>query len=249
MASIADFPLTLASFEGPLDLLLYLIRKNEVDLRDIPIAEITRQYTVHIHEMEELEMGVAGEYLVMASTLIYIKSRMLLPQAETPEGEAEDPRQELADQLSEYQKYKEISADFRRREERTLRLWVRPDAVVKRYDVMDIDEKVAEVWDLVTAFRELAEEKRRAAVRIEGEDYRIEDKMDELMLILAEHRTARLSELFDKAHSRLEKVVIFIALLELVRKKHLRTQQSSLFGDIHVYLSGSAESLAHAPSE
>jgi segregation and condensation protein A len=236
----ADYKIKLEVFEGPLDLLLYLIKKEEVDIYDIPIERITNQYMEYLSLMQLLNLEVAGEFLVMAATLMYIKSRMLLPvdqqvtDAEAEEGE--DPRWELIRQLVEYKKFKEAALQLAQREEDQSNLYTRqgPDTGIK----VDKDAPLAEVniFDLISAFNEVL---KRANAREEfreivEERFTVSDKIEEILYNLRERPELRFVELFADTASRAEVVVTFLALLELIRLKRLRVRQEAAFGDILV---------------
>jgi len=236
----ADYKIKLEVFEGPLDLLLYLIKKEEVDIYDIPIERITNQYMEYLSLMQLLNLEVAGEFLVMAATLMYIKSRMLLPvdqqvsDAEAEEGE--DPRWELIRQLVEYKKFKEAAAQLGRREEEQANLFTRqgPDPGIK----VDADVPLAEVsiFDLISAFNDVL---KRANAREEfreivEERFTVSDKIEEILYNLRERDNLRFLDLFNESATRAEVVVTFLALLELIRLKRLRVRQEEAFGDIVV---------------
>ena len=235
-----DYKVKLEVFEGPLDLLLYLIKKEEVDIYDIPIERITNQYMEYLSLMKLLNLEVAGEFLVMAATLMYIKSRMLLPvdqqvtDAESEEGE--DPRWELIRQLVEYKKFKEAALQLGRREEDQANLFTRqaPDTGIK----MDKDAPLAEVsiFDLIGAFQEVL---KRANAREEfreivEEQFTVSDKIEEILYTLRDCPGIVFRDLFQDAATRAEVVVTFLALLELIRLKRLRVQQPEAFGEIYV---------------
>jgi segregation and condensation protein A len=236
----ADYKVKLEVFEGPLDLLLYLIKKEEVDIYDIPIERITNQYMEYLTIMQMLNLEVAGEFLVMAATLMYIKSRMLLPvdqqvtDSEAEEGE--DPRWELIRQLVEYKKFKEAAIQLGQREEEQSHLFTRqaPDAGVPA----DKDAPLAEVsiFDLIGAFQEVL---KRANAREEfreivEEQFTVSDKIEEILYTLRAQSEIVFRELFHDAATRAEVVVTFLALLELIRLKRLRVRQDAAFGEIHV---------------
>ncbi len=236
----ADYKVKLEVFEGPLDLLLYLIKKEEVDIYDIPIERITNQYMEYLSLMQLLNLEVAGEFLVMAATLMYIKSRMLLPvdqqvtDAEAEEGE--DPRWELIRQLVEYKKFKDAAVQLSKREDEQAKIFPRqgPDAGIE----VDKDVPLAEVsiFDLINAFNEVL---KKATARedfheILEERFTVSDKIEEILYSLRDRMEMIFSELFANAGSRAEVVVTFLALLELIRMKRLKVQQAEAFGEIQV---------------
>jgi len=236
----ADYKVKLEVFEGPLDLLLYLIKKEEVDIYDIPIERITNQYMEYLSLMQLLNLEVAGEFLVMAATLMYIKSRMLLPvdqqvtDSEAEEGE--DPRWELIRQLVEYKKFKDAALQLGQREEQQANIFARqgPDAGIE----VDKDVPLAEVsiFDLINAFNDVL---KKASARedfreIIEEKFTVSDKIEEILYTLRDRSEMIFSELFANASSRAEVVVTFLALLELIRLKRLKVIQTEAFGEIHV---------------
>ncbi len=233
-----SYEVKLDIFEGPLDLLLYLIKKNEINIYDIPIAYITEQYLRYIEMMRALDINVAGDYLVMAATLMQIKSRMLLPAPKEEEGEQEDPRKELVDRLVEYQLFKELAKYFREREEER-QDWF-PRRVFPEVDeVFEPDEIVLanNVFELLTAFSRVLHSVNdvSAVHEIVMEHYTVEEKIHELLHLLLDHRHIRVNALFARARSRLEIVAIFLAVLELVRLGEVLIRQTSPFGDIELY--------------
>ena len=236
----SDYKVKLEVFEGPLDLLLYLIKKEEVDIYDIPIERITNQYVEYLTLMQMLNLEVAGEFLVMAATLMYIKSRMLLPAdqqvTDTEAEEGEDPRWELIRQLVEYKKFKDAALQLAQREEDQANIFSRGavDAGIE----IDQDVPLAEVsiFDLINAFNEVL---KKASARedfreIIEERFTVSDKIEEILYTLRDRSGIIFSELFAKASSRAEVVVTFLALLELIRLKRLKVRQGKAFGEIHV---------------
>jgi segregation and condensation protein A len=236
----SDYKVKLEVFEGPLDLLLYLIKKEEVDIYDIPIERITNQYMEYLTLMQMLNLEVAGEFLVMAATLMYIKSRMLLPvdqqvtDSESEEGE--DPRWELIRQLVEYKKFKDAGFQLGRREEHQANIFSRGSA--EAGVEVDKDMPLAEVsiFDLINAFNEVL---KKASARedfreIIEERFTVSDKIEEILYTLRDRSEMIFSELFASAGSRAEVVVTFLALLELIRLKRLKVVQVEAFGEIRV---------------
>ena len=224
----------LEAFEGPLDLLLYLIRKNELNIYDIPIALITERYLGFIELMQELNLDVAGEFLVMASTLIHIKSKMLLPRdpsAPADADELEDPRQELVDRLLEHQRYKAVAEMLYTRGEMERVVFTRPESEEEKVNA----EVSASVFDLLTAFRDVI---LRAEAIVELEIARDEvtlgEKIAELRVLVGARDTLSVRELFERSRSRRELVITFLAILELVKTREIRIAQSDTFGEIGV---------------
>jgi len=232
--------LHLPQFAEPLDLLLHLIKRNEVNIYDIPIALITQQYLDTIHMMQELNLDVAGDYLVMAATLIHIKSRMLLPRPETaaaPDGEEEDPRDTLVQRLLEHQKYKAAAGLLHEREQVRAAQWQRPDERVAGITGEDIEPELeVDLFSLLAAFQAVVQRARqRPSVLLPSEQVSIETRIDQLLERLSETQACGFEELFADAHDRGSLVVTFLALLEMIRLKLVRVFQSGSFGPIRVY--------------
>src|SRR5437867_1139194 len=230
----AGITLHLDGFEGPLDLLLHLIKREEIDIWDIPIARITEQYLEYLDMMKDLNINVAGEWLVMASTLIYIKSRMLLPPdpaAAEEDGPAEDPRTELVYQLLEHQKFKNAAQMLYTREEVENAVWQNPPK-----DALE-DEEVVSVtlFDVLKAFREVVKRfDAQQAIEIAGEEVSLEERMAEVRRLLLARDTILFSSFFDGARSRQYLIVTFLALLELVRSREVWLYQKQAFDEIYV---------------
>ena len=229
----------LPEFEGPLDLLLYLIKKNEVDIHDIPIAPITRQYMEYLDLMKELNLDVAGEFMVMAATLIHIKSKMLVPVNPTEaegEEEGEDPRDELVRRLLEFQRYKEAAGLLHQKREIRAATWIRPDAALPAFD--DAGEEMIEagLYDLIGAFKELLERRKTLlAHEVEHEGKSVEERMEELLDMLREGQSLEFLELFASEETKAGMILTFLSLLELIRLKRIKVYQRSLFGPIRVF--------------
>ena len=234
------FPVHLDNFEGPLDLLLHLIRKNEVSIHDIPIAFITQQYLDAIGLMEELNLDVAGEYLVMAATLIHIKSKMLLPRPETAagvEGEEEDPRDALVRRLLEHQKFKAAAGLLHEREQVRSAQWQRADDRVAAIagDAYEPELEV-DLFSLLSAFQAVVERaKHRPKVLLPPEQLSVEVRIDQLLARLSETDACGFDELFADTEDRAGLIVTFLALLEMIRLKLVRVFQAGSFGPIRVY--------------
>jgi segregation and condensation protein A len=230
---------SLAVFEGPLDLLLYLVRKNEVDIYDIPIATITSQYLEALGEMEQSKVEVAGEFLVMAATLLYIKSRTLLPADQQPpeaDADEDDPRWELIRQLVEYKKFKEASEHLHDRQVERENIFQREPSAPVRDAREAVPLAEVGVFDLVTALqRVLARFEERTQTReIVEERYTVGDKMVFISEMVRSAKTVYFGELFYRAASRSEIVVTFLALLELIRLRQVRFAQAEPFGEIEI---------------
>jgi len=237
--SAIDVSVRLDNFEGPLDLLLYLIRKNEVSIYDIPIALITAQYLDTIQLMQELDLDVAGEFLVMAATLIHIKSRMLLPRPETAagvEGE-EDPRDALIRRLLEHEKFKAAAGLLHEREQVRAAQWQRPDGRVAGIAGEDYEPELeVDLFSLLAAFQAVVDRaKVRPRMLLPPEQISIEVRIAQLLERLSETQACGFDELFADVADRSGLIVTFLALLEMIRLKLVRVFQSASFGVIRVY--------------
>jgi segregation and condensation protein A len=234
------YKVKLDTFEGPLDLLLYLIRKNEVNIYDIPISIITEQYLSYIALMQELNLDVAGEFLVMAATLIHIKSRTLLPRPDPTQddGPEEDPREALVRRLLEHEKYKAAAELLHDRETLRSAQFMRPDASVAEAAGDDYEPELeVDLFTLIAAFKGVLERAgRRAPMVLPPEQISIEDRINQLLARLSETEACGFEDLFaDGDGSRGFMIVTFLALLEMIRLKLIRVFQSGSFGAIRVY--------------
>ena len=233
-----DYAIRLPAFEGPLDLLLYLIRRNEVDIYDIPIREVTEQYIEILGSMEKLDLEIAGEFFVMAATLMYIKSRMLLPKKDQGsnadvEEEEHDPRWELVQQLLEYRKFKEASEDIQA-------LILNTNDLISRMgpkEAVEAVERPLKPVDRVDLWNTFNQVLRRLAERItEGEIHAeqvtIADRMEVIMLRIKSERSFLFSELFESTTTLTTIVASFLAVLELTRLGEIKLYQDGAFADI-----------------
>ena len=239
-SAIDAVPVRLDNFEGPLDLLLYLIKKNEVSIYDIPIALITAQYLDTIQLMQELDLDVAGEFLVMAATLIHIKSKMLLPRPETAagvEGEGDDPRDALIRRLLEHEKFKAAAGLLHEREQVRAAQWQRPDGRVADIAGDEYEPELeVDLFSLLTAFQAVVDRaKARPRLLLPPEQIPIEVRIAQLLERLSETQACGFEELFADVADRSGLIVTFIALLEMIRLKLVRVFQSASFGAIRVY--------------
>jgi segregation and condensation protein A len=231
----------LEAFEGPLDLLLYLIRKNELNIYDIPIALITEQYLQYIDVLQELNLDVAGEFLVMASTLIHIKSRMLLPRPPATfndEDLEEDPREALVRRLVEHQKYRAAAQQLRERELLRSAQYIRPDERVAAAAGDEYEPELeVDLFGLMAAFRGVLERAaRKPPMVIPPEQISIELRMSQVLARLSETEACGFEELFDDGDgSRAFVIVTFLALLEMIRLKLVRVFQPAGTEAIRVY--------------
>src|SRR5258705_3113914 len=227
-----DLKILLGEFEGPLDLLLHLIRQEHVSIYDIPVARITAEYLRYLRVMQEMDIAVAGDFLVMAATLIELKTKMLLPRDPLAAAEEEDdPRTDLVNQLLEYQKYKAAAQ----------MLWSRATverAVFKRAEI-ETDKNNPEVtvglFDLLKVFQEiLARHKEEVLMEIEREEISMSEMLERLRNMVMSAAELNLRLFFERAKSRRELVVAFLSVLELVRTTDVRLFQEQTFGDIVV---------------
>jgi len=246
--SISDFEsspeaysVKLDAFEGPLDLLIHLIKKNEVNIYDIPIALITKQYLQYVEMMKELNLDTVGEFLVMAATLIHIKSKMLLPRPESAEDAPpeEDPRDALVRRLLEHQKFKAAAELLHERAVLRGAQWIRPDrriAAIAGDEYAYEPEIEVDLFSLLAAFRGVVERaKQRPRVLLPPEEVPVEVRIGQLLGMLSETEACGFEDLFSKDDTRGAMIVTFLALLEMIRLKLIRVFQTASFGPIRVY--------------
>ncbi|MDQ0232908.1 segregation/condensation protein A [Metabacillus malikii] len=235
------------AFEGPLDLLLHLINRLEIDIYDIPVAEITEQYMLYIHTMQQLELDVASEYLVMAATLLSIKSRMLLPKQEETlfdeeyvEELEDDPREELMQRLIEYRKYKEAAQDLRDLEEERSQVYTKAPSDLSEFGeqtVSQTDSLNVTIYDMLGAFQKMLRRKKLQKpiqTRITRQEIPIEKRMEEILEDLRRNPgRRRFVELFP-SNSKEHLVVTFLAILELMKSHMILIEQENNFSDIFI---------------
>ncbi|MGO8988988.1 MAG: segregation and condensation protein A [bacterium] len=231
-----DYTFRLEGFEGPLDLLLHLIQKNELDIFNIPIALITEQYLEYLQLMKVLNLDIAGEYLLMASTLLHIKSKLLLPKSlEGEEEEEEDPRAELVRRLLEYQKYKQAAAELEKRSLLDRDVFIR---LVAQEPEPEPEEERIEVnlFELLEAFRKvLGRVQPETFHQVVLEHISVEDKIQEILTLLErENRSMAFHRLFPEEASRRVVVITLLAILELVKMKRIRIFQLAPFETIRI---------------
>ena len=233
------YQVRLEAFEGPMELLLHLIQVNKIDIYDIPIAALTEQYMAYLAEMRRFDIEVASEFLVMAATLLLIKSRMLLPKTpkEAEEDEETDPREELVRRIVEYQRYKKVSLEMAERAEEESRFVGRAPAELPVRLAPPQGLSVNDLWE---AFRRVLEVKRELTIPeaiVAHEEYRIEDQMQMIVerLLASEDGATSFEDLF-LTGTRDELVATFLALLELIRRRMIVVRQPILFGPIRVEL-------------
>jgi len=218
-------------FEGPLDLLLYLIKKDHLNVYDIPITTVVGQYLQFLELMKFLDINIASEYMVMAATLINIKSKTLLPKEPNPEVPEEDPRDELVKKLLEYEKFKEAAQFLKEKEKERLKYVTRAGSDSQEKEVF----LEASIFDLISAFKgALKDVPRDIFFEIIKDEFTVEQKIHDLLHLFLVKETVSLEELFSSAKSKLEVVVIFLAILELIRLREIVAVQKVLFGQISI---------------
>src|SRR5262245_60871369 len=230
----------LQSFEGPLDLLVHLIKKHQINVYDIPISLITKQYLEYLNLLQELNLDLASEFLVMAATLIHIKSRMLLPRPETATGdpaEEEDPRDALVRRLLEHQTFKAAAEVLHDRETVRSAQWARPDSRIEEIAGEDYEPEIeVDLFSLLSAFKLVLERLReRPPIAIPGEQISVEARIEQLLERLSETEACGFDDLFEDAASRQDLIVTFLAMLEMIRLKLIRVYQSGVGGPIRLY--------------
>ena len=226
-------------FEGPLDLLLHLIKKNEINITDIPIAAITEQYLATLDVMQSLNLDVAGEFLVMAATLVHIKSRMLLPMTddEDDEEEGSDPRAELVRRLLEYQRFKDAADQLESREILTRDVFVRSAPPVEEVEPRGFGE--VSVFELLTALRRVIERLPKDSVHeVSLEKISVREKMTLILDILRLNGKTLFESLFAEIKTRMEVIVTFLAMLELVKVRAIKIVQEEMSGPIQIESAG-----------
>jgi segregation and condensation protein A len=236
----SEYRVKLEVFEGPLDLLLYLIKKEEVDIYDVSIERITSQYLDYLEAFRMLDLEIAGEFVVMAANLIYIKSRSLLPVHQQPpdeDADVEDPRWDLIRQLIEYKKFKDAAFQLHQREllQEGLVARMPEKPAFNDSDTLLISE--VSIFDLISAFQNVLkkiEGKREDLREIFEENFSVSDKIDFIIRVVGAEKSVAFSELFASAASRTEIAVTFLALLELIRMKQLRVFQDAPFAEIEI---------------
>ncbi len=230
----SNYLVDITIFQGPLDLLLYLIRKEEVDIYDIPVSKVTRQYLQYLEMMNTLNLEIAGDYIFMAATLIRIKSRMLLPRDES-DTEEMDPREELVMALMEYKKYKEAGEIFREQAVMEERNFVPPSPVGSFKGKVDLTPSTT-IFDLLTVFKEVLEGRTEEIVHhVDVEEISIEDRIQYVMNYLSANEFATFIDLFNDMPKKIVAVVTFIAILELTRSRRITIRQSFPFEELRVY--------------
>jgi len=244
---IMSIRVKLEAFEGPLDLLLHLIDKNKINIYDIPIAEITDQYLEYIKQMEEKNLEIMSEFLVMAATLINIKSRMLLPAADSEDEQEEDPRQELVDKLLEYKMFKYVSEQLKDKQEDASKILFKPPTIPKEIadfkEEIDVSEligdltleKLHEIFSsLVKRQSEKIDPIRSKFGKIEKEEISLADKFIQIQEYGLKNRVFYFRNLLEQQTTRMEIIVTFLGILELIRLGRIMIEQERMFDDIKI---------------
>ncbi len=234
-----SYKVKLNFFEGPLDLLLFLIKKERIDVYDIPISIITEQYLAYMKMLQLLDLDIAGEFLVMAATLMHIKSRMLLPPDETPEDEeeAEDPRDELVRKLLEYKKYKEAASSLQGMRDASKEVFLRSgkEGNEKVLIKEEGDYFEASLFDLISAFRKVLKGIPKSTFhKVVKDKVTVADKIHVIYHILAGQKRVIFSDLFTEAVDRDEVIATFLAVLELIKMREVVVMQKGPFGEIEI---------------
>lgn len=230
-----EYQVNLDIFQGPLDLLLFLIRKKKIDIQNIPIATITREYLAYLEKKERINLEREAEFLFVAALLIYIKSQMLLPR-ESPLDDEEDPRQVLVNRLLEYQKIKAACAILRQKEDDELPRWKR-DVPPPEFMSEELDLTEVSLFNLAETFFILMKKKERENIQIiRGKEYSIEEKMNEIIEFLKENQYLDFTEYFESQATIEEALVSFFCLLELIKAQVVYALQETLFKTIKVWL-------------
>jgi segregation and condensation protein A len=234
-----NYAIKLDIFEGPLDLLLYLIKKNEIDIYNIPIALVTEQYLSYLKMIKALNLDLAGEYLVMASTLIHIKSRLLLPPPEEPEEEEEDPRAELVRQLIEHKTFKEIAESLGSRPLLERDVFTRAAVLPEELEKPTADEEElieVSVFELIEAFHRIVSQlDKKELMEIDLEKLSLTDIINDIMEQLSVKKSLTFDDLLNERRDRRRIIYTFLALLELIKLRMIKAYQTSSFGVIRIF--------------
>jgi len=234
-----DYKVKLEIFEGPLDLLLYLIKQDEIDIYEISLERITSQYLEYLQAFQELNIDIAGEFVVMAANLIYLKSRSLLPLDQQPPDEdaaEDDPRWDLIRQLIEYKKFKEAAAQLHTRALEQERIFARAGTASGPTLLTPLPLGEVGIFQLINAFQTVLKrvEAREDLREIFGEHFTVSEKIDSILERVSSGGALKFSELFAEVAGRIEIVVTFLALLELIRLKQVRVTQANPFDEIEI---------------
>lgn len=235
----------LDSFEGPLDLLLHLIKKHEIDIYDIPISLISEQYNQYLDTLKVLDLDIVGDYLRMAAELGYIKSRMLLPkQVVEQDDEQEDPREELVKRLIEYQRYKDASYQLFSLDLLGRDIYARKFDELSDMDLREFEQPLrVDLWALIEAFktvmeRKAAQKEEETDIIVETDFMTVEDKIEEILQRIEEYNSFSFSDLFELSLSKMSLILTFMALLELVKQQVITVFQENQFDDIKIHYAG-----------
>lgn len=240
------YQVKLETFEGPLDLLLYLIRKNEMDIYNIQIAEITEQYIEYINLMKSFDLDIAGEFLVMAATLLQMKSEAMLPSGVI--SDYDEPlmtREELVRQLLEYKKFREAAIALAYKEEIQRNIYSRAflEPMLEDFDLKEYKISVT-LFDLLSAFSKvLMSMPKEQITEFSAETFTVQQKIDSIIDMLSKHGRIEFSKLLSELSTRLEVIITFLAILELVKRRRIIARQSQIFGSIWLYLNKTQESV------
>ncbi len=234
-----SYKVKLNIFEGPLDLLLFLIKKEKIDIYDIPVSKITEQYLQYLDIMKLLDLDIAGEFLVMAATLMHIKSKMLLPQeeAELEEGEELDPRDELVRRLLEYKKYKDAAGHLLEMKDKNKNIFIRrgPSGNEAVYKDEEGEYFESSLFELITAFRKVLKKVPKETFHeVIRNKFTVSDKIHTIYHLLAEKSKIYFSSLFGEASCKDEIIVIFLAVLELMKLREIIIAQRDFFEEIEI---------------
>jgi segregation and condensation protein A len=244
------YQVKLEVFEGPLDLLLHLIKKEEIDIYNIPVSRITEEYLQYLEMLKMLNLDIAGEFLVMAATLLQIKSRKLLPVPVKEEENAEelDPYQELVRQLLDYKRFKEVAKVLEGKEIEQQQVFTRPAQKIER--VGDEEYTIeASLFDLLDAFKNVLKSNQTTVREIIQEEVKIEERVRIIREKLMEKESLSFEEIFTPESTRMEMVVTFLAMLELIKQKEIRILQTRLFDKIRIFKNRTAaEELSAQPT-
>ncbi|MBI2213711.1 MAG: segregation/condensation protein A [Acidobacteria bacterium] len=231
---VEGYRIQLPAFEGPLDLLLHLIRKHKIDIYDIPIMLVTEQYNQYLEAMEQLDLDIAADYIYMAALLIHIKSKMLLPRGEESDEQAEDPRAELVEKLLEYQRFKAVAESFAELDMVRMHVWSRPPGQRPEAEPVEVEMSEVSLFDLIDAFRQALVRYKHdhpAPIELVHTSHKVSDMMRSLVDELVVRSPIRL-QWYLEGRSRGELVAIFLGVLELVRLGGISLTQSEAFGEI-----------------
>ena len=234
-----DYVITIPQFDGPLDLLLHLIKEQNIDICDLNVELITKQYLDYIHKMEELNLDIASSYLVMAADLIEIKSKILLPSNNENEEELDDPKEELINRLIEYKRYKELTEEFKQLEEQRNEIFTKLPSYsdIDGDNLKKFDESLT-INDLLEAFKKFLDRRemeKPLSTKITNKEYSVSTRSREIKTILKDKKKARFEDLFEIVTKEYV-VVTFLSILDLVKKQEIEINQDKNFDDIILQL-------------